>query len=115
VSKNKGNVISACQFFCSMLISSSGTTQFLNYINCEVVQEMGELGEKAAIFLSDLKENYDQYTYIHTHHVSIEEAIADSERDQIANKKGREMGRKYPNCSCSILMKDLLPEYKKKQ
>jgi len=76
---------------------------------------MGELGEKAAIFLSDLKENYDQYTYIHTHHVSIEEAIADSERDQIANKKGREMGRKYPNCSCSILMKDLLPEYKKKQ
>ena len=83
--------------------------------NCEATQELGYLGEKTAELLGNLKEYYDQYSYVHTHHVTIEEAIADSERDQIANRKGREMGRKYPNCSCDILMKDLLPEYKKKQ
>lgn len=39
--------------------------------------------------------------------------IADSERDQVANRLGRERGRKYPYCDCSILMYDLLPDYKK--
>lgn len=43
----------------------------------------------------------------------VEEAIADSERDQVANRLGRERGRKYPYCDCSILMHDLLPNYKK--
>lgn len=48
-----------------------------------------------------------------SHKVTIEEAIADSERDQAANRLGRERGRKYPYCDCSILMHDLLPDYKK--
>ncbi len=78
--------------------------------NCEVTQEMGILGEKVATLLSNLKEKYDQYTYVHTHKVTLEEAIADSERDQIANRLGRERGRKYPDCKCSELMQDLLPQ-----
>lgn len=81
--------------------------------NCEATQQMGILGEMYATNLSDLKEVYDQYTYVHTHKVTIEEAIADSERDQEANRFGREMGRKFPNCDCSILLHDLLPDYKK--
>lgn len=62
---------------------------------------------------SNLVFKYDQYTYVHTHKVSIEEAIADSERDQVANRLGRERGRKYPNCNCATLLHDLLPDYKK--
>lgn len=81
--------------------------------NCEATQEMGIIGEKSAEFLSNAKEWYDQYTYVHTHKVTVEEAIADSERDQVANRLGRERGRKYPYCDCSILMHDLLPDYKK--
>ena len=81
--------------------------------NCEATQQMGILGEMYATNLSDFKELYDQYTYVHSHKVTIEEAIADSERDQAANRFGREMGRKYPNCDCSILLHDLLPDYKK--
>lgn len=82
--------------------------------NCEATQELGVLGEEAAQKLSDLKEKFDQYTYVHTHKVTIEEAIADSERDQIANRLGRERGRKYPDCKCSELMQDLLPQKYKK-
>lgn len=86
---------------------------FHSKANCEATQEMGIIGEKSAEFLSNAKEVYDQYTYVHTHKVTIEEAIADSERDQVANRLGRERGRKYPYCDCSILMHDLLPDYKK--
>lgn len=83
--------------------------------NCEATQQMGIIGEKSAIFLSDQKEKFDQWNnvYAKSHKVSIEEAIADSERDQVANRLGRERGRKYPYCDCSILMHDLLPDYKK--
>lgn len=83
--------------------------------NCEATQEMGIIGEKYATLLSDFKEEVDQFNnfYAKSHKVSIEEAIADSERDQAANRLGRERGRKYPNCKCSILMRDLLPDYKK--
>lgn len=83
--------------------------------NCEATQEMGIIGENFAKFLSDQKENFDQWNnvYAKSHKVTIEEAIADSERDQVANRLGRERGRKYPYCDCSILMHDLLPDYKK--
>lgn len=81
--------------------------------NCEATQEMGIIGEVYATLLSDLKEVYDQYTYVHTHKVSVEEAAADSERDQVANRLGRKRGREYPYCKCSTLMYDLLPDYKK--
>lgn len=83
--------------------------------NCEAVQAYGDLGEKAAILLSDTKENFDQWNniYAKSHKVTIEEAIADSERDQSANKLGRERGRKYPNCKCYELMSDLKPKHKK--
>jgi len=81
--------------------------------NCEATQEMGIIGEVYARLLSDLKEVYDQYTYVHTHKVSVEEAAADSERDQVANRLGRKRGREYPYCKCSTLMYDLLPDYKK--
>lgn len=76
--------------------------------NCEAAQ-YGILGSYTATALSDLKEYYDQYTYVHTHKVTLEEAVADSERDQVANRLGRERGRKYPYCPCSILMNDLKP------
>ena len=71
--------------------------------------------EKSAMFLSDQKEKFDQWNniYAKSHKISIEEAIADSERDQVANRLGRERGRKYPYCDCSIPMHDLLPNYKK--
>ena len=83
--------------------------------NCEATQQMCIIGEKSAMFLSDQKEKFDQWNnvYAKSHKVSIEEAIADSERDQVANRLGRERGRKYPYCDCSILMHDLLPDYKK--
>ena len=83
--------------------------------NCEATQEMGILAEKYAEFLSNQKENFDQWhnMYARSQKVTIEEAIADSERDQVANRLGRERGRKYPYCDCSILMHDLLPDYKK--
>lgn len=83
--------------------------------NCEATQEMEILAEKYAEFLSNQKENFDQWhnMYARSHKVTIEEAIADSERDQVANRLGRERGRKYPYCDCSILMHDLLPDYKK--
>lgn len=81
--------------------------------NCEAAQQSGILGSKIATGLSDLKEYYDQFTYVHTHKVTLEEAIADSERDQVANRLGRERGRKYPYCSCSILMNDLKPTGKR--
>ena len=88
---------------------------FHSKANCEATQEMGILGEKYAEFLSNQKENFDQWNnmYAKSHKVTIEEAIADSERDQVANRLGRERGRKYPYCDCSILMHDLLPDYKK--
>lgn len=71
--------------------------------NCEATQEMGILAEKYAEFLSNQKENFDQWhnMYARSHKVTIEEAIADSERDQVANRLGRERGRKYPYCDCS--------------
>ena len=83
--------------------------------NCEAVQAFGELGEEAAILLSDTKEKFDQWNnvYAKSHKVTIEEAIADSERDQVANRLGRERGRKYPNCKCYELMSDLKPKNKK--
>lgn len=88
---------------------------FHSKANCEATQEMGILGEKYAEFLSNQKENFDQWNnmYAKSHKVTIEEAIADSERDQVANRLRRERGRKYPYCDCSILMHDLLPDYKK--
>ena len=83
--------------------------------NCEAVQAFGELGEEAAALLSDTKEKIDQYRnfYAKSHKVTIEEAIADSERDQVANRLGRERGRKYPNCKCYELMSDLKPKHRK--
>jgi len=81
--------------------------------NCEATQKLGELGEAYATILSDTKEVYDQYTYVHTHKVSVEDAVADSERDQVANRLGRSRGRENQNCQCSTLMRDLLPKYKK--
>ena len=56
----------------------------------------------------------DQYRnfYAKSHKVTIEEAIADSEKYQVANRLERERGRKYPYCDCSILMHGLLPDYK---
>ena len=83
--------------------------------NCEAVQAFGELGEEAATLLSDTKEKIDQYRnfYAKSHKVTIEEAIADSERDQKANRLGRERGRKYPNCKCDELMSDLKPKHRK--
>ena len=59
------------------------------------------------------KEKIDQWhnIYARSHKVTIEEAIVDSEKDQVANRLGRERGRKYPNCSCSELMNDLKPKH----
>lgn len=82
--------------------------------NCQSAQ-LGEVEEEAATVLSDKKEMFDQYKniYARTHKVSEEEALADSERDQIANRLGRERGRNNPTCDCRILMQDLKPTKKK--
>ena len=79
--------------------------------NCSGPQ-FGETGEKVATLLSDLKEHFDQWedVYAKSHGVTIEEAKADSERDQVANRLGRLRGRENPNCDCRELMKDLIPE-----
>ena len=62
--------------------------------NCQSAQ-LGEYEEEVAKMLSDKKEIYDQHTYMQTHHVTLEKAVEDSERDQVANRLGRERGRKY--------------------
>ncbi len=82
--------------------------------NCQSAQ-LGEVEEEAATVLSDKKEMFDQYKniYARTHKVSEEEALADSEKDQIANRLGRERGRNNPTCDCRILMQDLKPTKKK--
>lgn len=80
--------------------------------NCEAGQK-GVLGSLTADALSNLKELYDSFTYIHTHKVSTEEAMADSARDQTANHEGRNRGRNYPICDCAVLMWDLRPPHKK--
>lgn len=82
--------------------------------NCQSAQ-LGEFEEEVAKTLSDKKEMFDQYKNIYaiTHRKSEEEALADSERDQIANRLGRERGRNNPTCDCHILMQDLKPTKKK--
>lgn len=80
--------------------------------NCEAAQR-GFLGSYAADALSNAKELYDSFTYIHTHKVSVEEAMADSARDQVANHEGRRRGRMFPQCECSNLMWDLRPPYRR--
>ncbi len=79
--------------------------------NCEGPQ-FGEIGEKVAIFLSDFKEHFDQWedVYAKSHGVTLEEAKADSERDQVANALGRLRGKTNPTCNCRELMKDLIPK-----
>ena len=80
--------------------------------NCKGTQ-LGEMGEKVATLLSDLKEHFDQWedVYAKSHGVTIEEAKADSERDQVANRLGRLRGKENPTCDCRELMKDLIPEF----
>lgn len=76
--------------------------------NCQSAQ-LGPFEEEVAKTLSDKKEVFDQYKKIYaiTHRVSVEEALKDSEEDQIANRLGRERGRNNPTCDCRILMQDL--------
>ncbi len=96
-------------------LKETGMDKFRHSVaNCQSAQ-LGELGEKSATALSDFKEEYDQYQsiYARTHKVSEEEALADSERDQIANRLGRERGRNNPTCDCHILMQDLKPQKRK--
>lgn len=82
--------------------------------NCQSAQ-LGEFEEEVAKTLSDKKELFDQYKNIYaiTHRKSEEEALADSEKDQIANRLGRERGRNNTSCDCRILMQDLKPKKKK--
>ncbi len=80
--------------------------------NCENAQ-LGILGSAISTALSDLKEYYDQYTYVHTHKVSAEKAAEDSEKDQVANRIGRERGRNNPTCDCSVLIWDQRPSHRK--
>jgi len=76
--------------------------------NCQNAQ-LGEFEEEVAKTLSDKKELFDQYHNIYaiTHRVSEKKALEDSERDQIANRLGRERGRNNPTCDCRIMMQDL--------
>lgn len=95
------------------VVKETGMDKYYHSVaNCQSAQ-LGEFEEGVATALSDKKELYDQYTYVQTHKVTIEEAIADSERDQIANRLGRERGRNNPTCDCRILMQDLKSHNKK--
>ncbi len=81
--------------------------------NCEAAQ-LGDLYEQYAEQLGDFKEEFDHFKniYARSHKLTVEEALADSEEDQIANRLGRQKGRLNPNCDCAILMWDLLPKDK---
>ena len=109
-----GSINSFVSNYISLLLERDGTMDkfYHSKANCEAAQR-GILGEAVAVGLSDLKEFYDSYTYVHTHHVSVEERIADSERDQEANREGRLRGRNNPSCSCEVLMWDLRPKHRK--
>ena len=73
------------------------------------------IGEKSAEFSSNQKEKFDQChnMYAKSHKVTVEEAITDSEWDQVANRLERERDRKFPNCKCYELISDLKPKHKK--
>lgn len=109
-----GTVISFVTNYILLLSERDGSMDkfYHSKANCEAAQR-GILGSLTADGLSNLKELYDSYTYIHTHKVSVEEAIADSQRDQVANHEGRRRGREYPTCSCEVLMWDLRPPHRK--
>ena len=63
--------------------------------------------ERLDALIQELEENYSDLESIDG------EAQADSERDQVANRLGRERGRSNPTCDCRILMQDLKPTKKK--
>lgn len=97
------------------VLKESGMDKYYHSVaNCQSAQ-FGDLEEEAAIELSDFKEEFDQYNnnYATSHKLTLEQALADSERDQVANRLGRERGRNNPTCDCRILMRDVLPENKR--
>lgn len=97
------------------VLKESGMDKYYHSVaNCQSAQ-FGDLEEEAAIELSDFKEEFDQYNnnYATSHKLTLEQALADSERDQVANRLGRERGRNNPTCDCRILMRDTLPENKR--
>lgn len=97
------------------VLKESGMDKYYRSVaNCQSAQ-FGDLEEEAATVLSDFKEEFDQYNnnYATSHKLTLEQALADSERDQVANRLGRERGRNNPTCDCRILMQDLLPKNKK--
>lgn len=97
------------------VLKESGMDKYYHSVaNCQSAQ-FGELEEEAATVLSDFKEEFDQYNnnYATSHKLTLEQALADSERDQVANRLGRERGRNNPTCDCRILMRDVLPENKR--
>lgn len=99
----------------AFILKESGMDKYYHSVaNCQSAQ-FGDLEEEAATVLSDFKEEFDQYNnnYASSHKLTLEEALADSERDQIANRLGRERGRNNPTCDCRILMQDLLPKNKR--
>lgn len=97
------------------VLKESGMDKYYHSVaNCQSAQ-FGDLEEEAATVLSDFKEEFDQYNnnYATSHKLTLEQALADSERDQVANRLGRERGRNNPTCDCRILMQDLLPKNKR--
>jgi len=97
------------------VLKESGMDKYYHSVaNCQSAQ-FGDLEEEAATVLSDFKEEFDQYNnnYATSHKLTLEQALADSERDQVANRLGRERGRSNPTCDCRILMQDLKPTKKK--
>ena len=97
------------------VLKESGMDKYYHSVaNCQSAQ-FGDLEEEVAIELSNFKEEFDQYNnnYATSHKLTLEQALADSERDQVANRLGRERGRSNPTCDCRILMRDVLPENKR--
>lgn len=111
-----GTIYSFVSNYIYLLAERDGTMDkfYHSKANCEAAQR-GILGTAVATGLSDLKELYDSFTYVHTHKVSKEEALADSQRDQVANNEGRTRGRMYPDCNCEILMWGLRPAHRKEK
>lgn len=109
-----GVVASFVNNYILLLMEQDGTMDkyYHSKANCEAAQ-YGVIGSIYAEGLSNFKEYYDSFTYIHTHKVSKEKALMDSNADQNANHEGRNKGRNYPLDFCGDLMKHRVPEKKR--
>ena len=80
---------------------------FHSLANCEAAQNGGILGAK---IISGVRETLDTPKNVLFKKMTLQESLEDSELDIEANDFGRQMGTKYPNLSCRVLVNKYKPQ-----